>query len=57
MGSPRQRITMVKNKTRAIQVDLGMFTHIPAYLDMFRHNQEYSRIIQAYSECCVILAY
>ena len=57
MGSTRQRITMGKNKTKVIQVDLCILTHIPAYLDIFRHNQEYSGIIQAYSECCVILAY
>ena len=35
-------------KTKADQEDLGIFTHIRAYLDVLRHNQAYSRIIQAY---------
>ena len=38
-GSFRQRITIGKRKTKAIQTDLGIF----------RHNQTYPRIIQAYS--------
>ena len=48
----RQNVTMGKCKTKAIQADLGKFTHITAYSDishLFRHNQAYSRIIQAYS--------
>ena len=42
---------MGKNKTKAIQVDLGIFMHISAYSDLFRYipaycNQAYSGIIQ-----------
>ena len=48
-GSSRQVIIMKKRKTKAIQVDLTIFTHIPAYSHLFRHNQAYSGIIQAYS--------
>ena len=48
---------MGKCKTKAIQTDLGIFMHIPAYADIFRHNQTYSGIMQAYSEPCEILAY
>ena len=58
---------MGKRKTKAIQADLGIFTHIPAYSGIFRHIQTYpdiirriqaySAIIQAYSEPCVTLAY
>ena len=28
--------------------DLGIFTQIPAYSDILKHNEEYSPIIQAY---------
>ena len=50
-GSIRQRKAMGKCKTKAIQADLGVFTfpHIEIYLQVFRHNQTYSGIIQAYS--------
>ena len=34
MHSSRQGITMGKYKTKAIQADLGIFTHIPAYSDI-----------------------
>ena len=37
-------------KTKNIQADLGIFTYIPAYSDIFRHNKAYSEIIQAYSK-------
>ena len=30
---------MAKCKTKAIQTDLGIFTHIPAYSGMFRYIQ------------------
>ena len=42
--SSRQGITMGTCKTKALQADLGIFTHILAY----------SGIIQAYSELCFI---
>ena len=29
-------------KAKANQVDLGIFTHIPAYSDILRHNKVYS---------------
>ena len=48
---------MGKCKTKAIQTDLGIFTYIPAYLVIFRHNQKYSGIFQTYSEPLVTLAY
>ena len=48
---------MEKWKTEAIQADLGIFTYIPAYSDISRHNQANSGIIQVYSEPCVTLAY
>ena len=48
---------MEKWKTEAIQADLGIFTYIPAYSDISRHNQTNSGIIQTYSEPCVTLAY
>ena len=41
---------MKKCKTKAIQLDLGIFSHIPSYLDIFRQNQIYLGIIQTYSE-------
>ena len=46
---------MGKSKTKAIQVDLGIFLHIRTYPGIFRHIHGYSRIIQAYSEPCVTL--
>ena len=41
-----ERITVGKFKTKTIQTELGIFTHIPAYSDISsyipaRHNQEY----------------
>ena len=38
---------MGKYKTKAIQADLGIFTHIPAY--SARHNQPYSDIFRTLS--------
>ena len=40
---------MGRSKTKANQGELGIFTHIPAYSGMLRHNQVSSGIIQAYS--------
>ena len=48
---------MGKYKAKASQADIGIFTHIHAYSDIFRHDQPYSGIIQAFSEPCVTLAY
>ena len=45
---------MEKCKTKAIQADVGMFTHIRAYSDIFKEKQPYS---QAHSEPSVNLAY
>ena len=50
-------ITLRKYKIKAIQVDLGIFTHIPGYSDIFRHIWPYLRTFQAYSQSCTILAY
>ena len=66
MHSIRQETTVGKCKTKAVQTDLGIFTHIPSYSRIFwhiclnipgyvqsgiiRHSQAYSGIIQAYSE-------
>ena len=36
---------MGKCKTKAIQADLGTFTHFPAYSDISRYNQADSGII------------
>ena len=47
--SSKQGITMRTCRTRASQADLGIFTHIPAYLDILRQNQAYSGIIHTYS--------
>ena len=33
----RQGLATEKCKTKAIQVDLGMFTYLPGYPDIFRH--------------------
>ena len=58
MPSLRQGITMVKYKTKAIQADLGILTHIPAYSDISRHIQrDIIRHIHIYSESCVTLTY
>ena len=58
MPSSRQGITMGKYKTKAIQADLGILTHIPAYSDISRHIQrDIIRHIQVYSESCVTLTY
>ena len=42
---------MVKggNVNKIIQADLGIFTLIPAYSDISRHNQAYSGICKNYS--------
>ena len=48
---------MEKCKTKAIQADLGKFTQILAYSDIFKHKQVYSRISRAYSEPSATLAY
>ena len=41
---------MGKCKVKLIQIDLGIFYHDQAYLDMLRHNQVYAVTIQAYSD-------
>ena len=46
---------MVKSKVKAIQADLGIFMHIPAYSDKITDIQELFRYIQAYSKPCVTL--
>ena len=43
---------MKKFKTKAIQADEGIFTHILAYSDIFKHKQS-----TASSEASVTLAY
>ena len=58
---------MGKCKTKAIQADLGIFTHVPAYSGTFRlvkpysgilrHIHEFSRHIQTYSGSYLTLAY
>ena len=50
-GSFRQGITMEKCKTRAIQADLTIFTHIPAYSGMFTTLCN-SGVTPKYSEPC-----
>ena len=45
------------NKIQAIQVDLGMFMHISAYLDMFRNYSGIFRTLSntykvAFCKCC-----
>ena len=40
---------MGKSKTKAIQVDWGIFLHVQAYLDISRHIQAYSWIFRNYS--------
>ena len=48
-GSFRQGITMGKCKTKVVQADLNIFTHIQhitAYSDILRHNQAYSGIFR-----------
>ena len=37
-------------KTKAIEADLGISTHILTYSGTFRDNQEYPGIIQAWPE-------
>ena len=47
---------MGKYKTNTIQLDLGIFTHIPASSNIYRHIQpDIVRHIQAYSENCLTL--
>ena len=41
-------------KVKAIQGDVGIFMHIKAYSDIFKHKRKYS---QAHSEHSVTLAY
>ena len=41
---------MEKYKTKIIQADLGIFTHIHAYSDIFKHKQTYPGIITTYSD-------
>ena len=53
----QRRIGISKCKTKDIQTELDIFTYILASSNIFRHNQAYSGIIQAYSESCVTLAY
>ena len=51
---------MRKCEIKAIPAYLGIFTHIQAYSGIFRHVQTIrliQKIIQAYSEPCVTLAY
>ena len=58
MPSSRQGTTMGKYKTKAIQADLGIFTHIPGYSNISRHIQrDIIRHIQVYSESCVTRTY
>ena len=45
-GSFKQWITMGRHKTKAIQADLRIFTHIQAYSDITRYIQELFRHIQ-----------
>ena len=44
-GSFRQEITMGNCKTIAIQADLGIFTHIPAYSGIFKNYSGIFRIL------------
>ena len=49
---------MRKYKAKAIQADLDIFTHVPAYSDISRQIQpDIIRHIQAYSKPCVTLTY
>ena len=48
MHSSRPGITMGTCKTKGIQADLDLFVYIQDYLDIFRHNQAHSAIIQTY---------
>ena len=54
---------MEKCKTKVIQADLGIFMHLLAYSDIFKHKRAYSAIqellghIQACSESPVTLTY
>ena len=49
---------MGKYKTKPIQADLGIFTHILAYADISRHIQpDIIWYIQAYPESSVTLTY
>ena len=38
-------VTMGKCKTKAVQPDLGIFTHNPKYSGIFRHIQIYLDIL------------
>ena len=48
-GSFRQVITLEKCITKAIQANLTIFTHIPAYLGIFTVIQAQSSIFRDYS--------
>ena len=52
MCSSGQGITTEKYKAKAIQTDLSIYRHITAYSDIFRHQPDIVRHIQAYSEPC-----
>ena len=47
--SNRHEITMGKHKIRAIQANLGVFGHIPAYSDISRHIQP-----QSFTKCLIL---
>ena len=49
MHSSRQGITIGTCKTKVNQTDLDLFTNIPAYSIIFKHNQAYSGTIQTHS--------
>ena len=53
--SSRQGIKKETSNTKALQADLGIFTHL--YSGRFRYNQAYSGIIQAHLELRVNLTY
>ena len=49
---------MRKYRAKTIQADFGIFAHIAAFSDRFRHIQsDIIRHIQAYSEPCITLTY
>ena len=50
MRSSRQENTMEKSKTKSIQVDSSIFSHILAHSSVFRHIEAYTGIIQVCPE-------
>ena len=50
MHSSRYGITMETCKTKTIEADLGILTHISAYSGILRHIQTYSGIIRHIQE-------